>query len=198
MEKLFTLILSFFLAACFSKDNKEVSTNQISIDSTHIIQETLKDTIDFDCTRGDPVPSFNLTVFPNRQFQLIDQTTAIETVDLDNNEKIIVRHGGCEYYVLTYRFETSRFQADTSKILFWYKKTVKLLSEIEQANQSPIDIKLGLRAMVNYIDVYTEKNLGDEIDFADSVIRQFVTLDRIEQLENNRFAIEVTFAIGPL
>ena len=117
---------------------------------------------------------------------------------MNNGDKLIIQHGGCEYFVQTYRFETSRFQSDTTDILFWYKKTVKLLSEIEQADKSPIDIKSGLSAMVKYIDVYTEKRLGEEIDFAESEIRQFVTLDKIVQLNKDTFAIEVTFAIGPL
>lgn len=186
------------MTACSSADKKEVATNQTSIDSVKTVQETYPDTTDFNCIRGEPEPSLDSTVFPNRQFLLIDRTSATEAVDLENGDKITIRHGGCEYFVQTYRFETSRFQADTTDILFWYKKTVKLLSEIEQADQSPIDIKAGLNAMVNYIDVYTEKHLGDEIDFADSEIRQFVTLDRIEQLDRDRFAIETTFAIGPL
>lgn len=181
MDKIAIILLTCFFTACSAT-----------------AQQTNQDTTDFDCIRGEPEPSLDSIIYPTRQFRILNKTSAIETVDLKNGDKIIIRHWGCEYFVQTYRFETTRFQADTADILFWYKKTVKLLREIEQANQSPIDIKAGLNAMINYIDTYTEKHLGEEIDFVDSIIRQFVTLDRIEQLDINRFGIEVTYAIGPL
>jgi len=104
------------LAACSPSDKKEVATNQTFRDSEKAVQETDQDTTDFDCTRGEPEPSLDSTVFPNRQFLLIDRKSATEAVNLENGDKITIRHGGCEYFIQTYRFETSRFQADTTDI----------------------------------------------------------------------------------
>ncbi|MCR9153565.1 MAG: hypothetical protein NXI09_05605 [Bacteroidetes bacterium] len=198
MNKVLIIILTCVLAACSSTNKKDVAIEQASIDSVEIAVEAHQAEKDFDCIRGEPEPSLDSVVFPNSHFQLIDKTTAIEMVVLDNGDRIAVRHEGCEYFVQTYRFESSRFQADITDILFWHKITVKLLSELEQANISPIDIKAGLSALANYMDVNTEINLEEEIEFGESEIRQFVSLDKIEQLDKDRFAIEVIFAIGPL
>lgn len=198
MNKILFITFIFFLIACSSKSESETSAKQTIVDNTDSLKPLDKVPSDYDCIRGEPEPSLDLNVFPTRQFTSISKTTAIETASLTNGDKLIIKHGGCEYFIQTYRFETSRFQADTSKIILWYKNTVKLLSEIESANKSPIDIKAGLYSMINYIDTYSEKNLKEEIEIVNSEIRQFLTLDRIELLENNRFGIEVTFSIGPL
>ena len=83
----------------------------------------------------------------------------------------------------TYRFETTRWQADTTDLSFWYKKLINLLGEIEKADQSPIDMKAGFNTIADYIDQNKEIKLEHDIDSADSEIRQFVTLDRNEQLD---------------
>ena len=153
---------------------------------------------DFNCVRAVPEASLDLAVYPDRSFTLIDSTSATEAVGLNNGDRLIINHGGCEYFVQTYRFETTRWHSDSTDVLFWYKKALKLLGEIEKADQSPIDMKAGITAMGEYIEQHKEIKLEHEIDFADSEIRHFVTLDRIEQLDQGKFAVEVTFAIGPL
>lgn len=40
--------------------------------------------------------------------------------------------------------------------------------------------------------------LGEEIVYKDDVIRDFLTLDRIPRINDKRFAIEISFATGPL
>ena len=198
MKRLLIILLPYLLTSCFSENEKSETTEIVSNDSIQTVSETLQKINNRECMRGKPEPALDSTNFHDYMFELIDKTTAIEIAEKENGDKITIRHGGCEYFVLTYRIETSRFKADTTDIGFWYKKTVKLLSEIEDANKSPIDIKTGISALVNYIDNYSEKKLRNEIDYADSEIRQYVTIDRIEQIDKTQFAIEITFVIGPL
>jgi hypothetical protein len=198
MNRILFITFIIFLIACSSTSEPVTSAKQTIVDNTEIVKPLDKIPTGFECIRGEPEPSLNLNIFPSRKFTSISKTKAIETASLTNGDQLIIKHGGCEYFVQTYRFETSRFQADTSNLIFWYKNAVKLLNEIASANESPIDINAGLYSMINYIDTYSEKNLNAEIEIVDSEIRQFVTLDRIEQLGNDRFGIEVTFSIGPL
>ncbi|WP_225000378.1 hypothetical protein [Cesiribacter sp. SM1] len=206
MKTLTAILLLVLIAAC-SQTDKHVDSS-ISISNTQEVKEPLERTPtteptqpeihEFNCVRGAPEASLDLAVYPSRQFMLIESTSATEAVDLNNGDKLIINHGGCEYYVQTYRFETTRWKADTTDLSFWYNKAVQLLSEIEKADQSPIDIKAGMNAIAKYIDQNKEMQLAYDLDFADSEIREFVSLDRIEKLDHGKFAVEVTFAIGPL
>lgn len=160
--------------------------------------------VNSDCVRGVAAPIIVKAVFPKTTFQLQpDKVTAVETVEFDNGDKLTIRNWGCESYVLTFRFETSRFQNDTTNIPFWFKKTVLLLIEIYKGLDAPIDIKKGTDKLINHIDInqqnsYQKLKLGDEIDFGGSDIRNYVKVDRIEKLTKKKFAIEVSFVKGPL
>ncbi len=62
------------------------------------------------------------------------------------------------------------------------------------------DIKGGIDAIPIYMSTLDSRtyNLGEEIVYDDDEIRDFVTFDRIQKLNNRRFAIEISFATGPL
>jgi hypothetical protein len=198
--------LSIELIACnpsVDKQSKNVN-NSVSIDRIKKIEPknetaTLKD-LRNDCVRGQAEPIIKKTVFPNTKFILQpDSLTAIETVTFDNGDKLTIRNWGCEYYVLTFRFETSRFQADTTAMKYWYVTTYRILKEMKQGIDAPVDIEKGLQALNNHIskNVFDLK-LQTEIDFAGDIIREFITVEQIEKLTDNKFAITVSFRIGPL
>jgi len=157
-----------------------------------------------DCVRGQAEPVIQKEDYPNTSFILqADSLTAIETVTFDNGDKLIIRNWGCEYYVLTFRFETTKFQQDTTNLEYWFKAANRLMTSMLSGLDAPIDIKRGLVFLDSYI-LRDEKNkfknlkLGDQIDFDGSEIRSFVTVDRIEKLTDKNFAVTISFATGPL
>jgi len=122
---------------------------------------------------------------------------------LSNGDKLIIRNRGCEYFILTFRFETSRFKSDTTNLQYWFTKTGVMMNEVAEGINAPINIKKGL----NFFDDYIEKNrktefkevsLGEEIDFGGSEIRDYLTVDRISLLSEQRYVIEISFLTGPL
>ena len=153
-----------------------------------------------DCGRGQAEPVIQKAHFPNTTFILQpDSITAIETVTFNNGDKLIIRHWGCEYYVLTLCFETARFNADTTALKFWYITTVKLLNEVKYGIDAPIDIDKGTKALNKYISLHTfDLALQQEIDFGSNDLRSFVTFDRIEKIDDKKFGVMVSFATGPL
>jgi hypothetical protein len=197
--------LTLELIACNSSVDKQAKNenNSVSVDSikkTEPKNETasVKDLRD-DCVRGQAEPIIKKTVFPNTKFILQpDSLTAIETVIFDNGDKLTIRNWGCEYYTLTFRFETSRFQADTTAMKYWYVTTYRILREMQQGIDAPVDIEKGLQALNSHIskNVFDLK-LKTEIDFAGDVIREFITVEQIEKLTDNKFAITVSFTTGP-
>jgi len=198
--------LTLGLIACNSSadkqakyENKSVSVDSIKKTETQNETASVKDLRE-DCVRGQAEPIIKKTVFPNTKFILQpDSLTAIETVNFDNGDKLTIRNWGCEYYVLTFRFETSRFQADTKAMKYWYVTTYRILKEMQKGIDAPVEIEKGLQALNSHIskNVFDLK-LQTEIDFAGDEIREFITVEQIEKLTDNKFAITVSFTTGPL
>ncbi len=157
-----------------------------------------------DCVRGKAEPIIQKQDYPNTTFVLQpDSLSAIETVIFDNQDKLIIQNWGCEYYVLTFCFVTTNFQQDTTNLEYWFKTSARLMTGILSGLNAPIDIKRGLVMLEIYIlrdekNGYKNLQLGEEIDFANNDIRSFVTLDRIEKINDKKFGVTISFATGPL
>jgi hypothetical protein len=139
--------------------------------------------------------------YPTGIFELdADRHTETETVELQNGERIIIKNWGCEFFVLTFNIETERFQADTTNTMYWLDKVVVLMNEIQQGIDAPLNIRAGIDAVAIHLASANSRiyELGEEIVFKDGVIRDFVTLDRVHKINGKRFAIEISFATGPL
>lgn len=156
------------------------------------------------CIRGKAAPIIKKSVSMKTTFQLQpDSLTAIETVYFINGDKLIIRNWGCEYYILTFRFETARFQSNPKDLQFWFKRAVLLVSELDKSLDAPIDVMMGINKLKKYIDGdqpnnYQNLKLGRQIDFGGNEIRNFVTIDKIEKLTDKKFAVEISLATGPL
>ena len=187
-----------------TSNDKVVSADSISVTKTQVIENENKPEQDNDCVRGQAEPVIQKADYPNTTFVLQpDSITAIETVTFDNGDKLVIRNWGCEYYVLTFRFETSKYQNDTTDLAFWFRTADNLMNSMLGGLDAPIDIKRGLVFLDSYIlrdakNKFKNLKLGDEIDFDGSEIRSFVTVDRIEKMTDKKFAVTVSFATGPL
>jgi hypothetical protein len=187
------LVLTIALFACNSEANRQ-NTSEKSLLAVSVSM-TEKQTKQSDCARGVAEP-----IYPHTTFVLQpDSITGIETVTLDKGDKLTIKNWGCEYYVLTFRFETSRFLKDTTDLNFWFKSAGGLMTDILDVLKAPIDIKNGIKKLVNHIDNdHKNLKLGEEIDFGGNDIRSFVSVDRIEKLTDKKYAVEISFTTGPL
>lgn len=201
-----------FLFACNSSTEPKPATEEktMNIDSL-IVQHpdsstvsTLAGDTGTNCVRGVAAPVTKKDIFPKSTFQLQpDKLTGIETVQLDNGDKLIIKNWGCAYYALTFRFETSRFQNEPGNIGFWYKRAVTLVNEITKGIDTPLDLAKAKEAIAEQIEKdvpngYSNLKYGEEIDVANGEPREFVSIDKVEQLNDKIVAIEITFARGPL
>jgi hypothetical protein len=198
---LFILALSF-LAFGFSmadKSNIDIANQSLSnpakINKANNFTQTNED-----CLRGQAEPIIKKDVYPNTTFVLqADSLTAIETVKFDNGDNLTIRNWGCEYYVLTFRYETSRPKADTTNLKYWYVNSVKFINQIEHGIKAPIDIKKGINALNRYISTNAfNLKLNKDIDFGINEVRNFITLESISQIDKNRFVVTFSFVVGPL
>lgn len=206
LNHIFLITVVALLFACNSntdkKENTEIVKTQIAEQDNRIEPEPEEKELnqDFDCVRGQAEPIVIKERYPSTTFTLQpDSLTAIETIELDNGEKVIIKNWGCEYYFLSFQFETSKYNADTTAMKYWYVNSYKLMDEIKEGIDAPIDIEKGLQAFNGHIsrNVF-DLELETEIDYGENEIRNFVSLDNISKIENNRFAVTISFAVGPL
>jgi hypothetical protein len=156
-------------------------------------------TEDYDCPRGIPEPVLDEKKFPGRTFRLQEDRTGLEKFNFSNGDKLTITNSGCEYIMLTFRFETKKFSGDTTDLKYWSESAVKLFNGIKKNCKTSFDWDKGLQALKNFYSVNTpESQTGPEIDFGGEDIRSFVSFDRIEQINEKEFAVTVSFGVGPL
>jgi hypothetical protein len=199
-----SVLLLFLAAGCQSRNDETQSADVAAYDSIESVTDSSAqatgDAVEFvDCVRGPAERVVKATVEPQPQFEL-DRIKNIgtETLQFQNGDRLIITNGGCEYFVLTFRFETSRFSADTADMLYWLDKSAVLMREITEAIDAPLDLNDGVAAIARVKGPATKYDLHQEIVYADGEIRQFVALNRVQQLTPTRYAVEVMYALGPL
>ncbi len=203
---IFLIVSTILLFSCGSNSNKKENLEDRKVQVAELDKTTMyksdKNEVnqDIDCTRGQAEPIVIKDIYPKTTFTLqSDNLTAIETIELNDGDKVVIKNWGCKYYVLSFRFETSKYAADTTAMKYWYVNSFKLMNEIKHGIDAPIDIEKGLKAFNEHISKNVfDLELKTEIDFGENEFRNFVSLDNISKIGNNRFAVTISFAIGPL
>ena len=218
--KLICILLTIGLVSCNSTSKKtEEGSKMTSLTDTLTIKTDIKKIEDSqrtnqteeteykgECVRGQAEPIIKKKVYLNSTFSLQpDKLSAYETVTFENNDKLIIHNWGCEYYVLTFRFETSRFQEDVKNLSFWYQKAHLLITETMKG----LDTTMVTTRQLSTLKTFTEEKiktnpesfkLEEEIYYGgqDSEIQRYITIDKVEKLTDKKFAIEISFSTGPL
>ena len=198
------LLIPLILMGCHK--GPKLSVDKDKADSVISNPKTKADTLTpvTDAVRGQATRILKPSFFHSPTFVLLgDSITGIETTQLENGDKLILTNCGWEYYTLGFRFETTRFEKDTTDIHFWCIKAIEMMQSIEPGLDAPIDIKLGTKKFLEFLDGdaknnYSNVSLGKEIDYGGDDIREFVWLNRIEKIDDKRIAIEINYSMGPL
>lgn len=162
--------------------------------------DTVDNSDDFECVRSLPEPILLKEFFPDAQFEFLKkERKGIETASFENGDRLTVENSGCEYFVLSIHFETNRFQADLNNFSYWYEAALQLMNEIIPGLESPLDIESGNSKLVRYIAKNNSKlKFNTEIDYGGDDIRSFIYLDPVEKLDDGKFRINISYALGPL
>jgi hypothetical protein len=174
-----------------------------SIESPVILADTNPQQIT--CVRAVPAAIVDKSVFPNSSFVLkytqsgdIKVPRGIETVRLPNGDKLTIENSGCEYFTLSFKFETARNDTSINNRRYWPNRIVKLMRQVELGIKSPIPLKRGIAALETHISQNPKLNIGKEIDYGGSDIRSIVAIDRIDRISTSRVALVVRFSYGPI
>lgn len=156
------------------------------------------------CPRGAAEPVVRKKIFPKTTFRrLPDNRSGLETVALPAGDQLTIRHEGCEYYVLRFRFTTTRFRQRPTALEPWFRNTAQLLTETLPGLSAPVDVRAGTSALRAHTSQHAQNaleplRLGEEIDYGTGDMRRFLSVDRLQQLAGDKVAVEVSFATGPL
>jgi len=120
----FLISLIIGLVACNIEGDKKkkfvsnsITEDSIQISATKPTEPFSEQEHRISCVRGQAEPIVLKGKSLNTTFVLqADSSTAIETVTFDKDNKLIITNGGCEYFVLAFRFETTKFQRDTTNL----------------------------------------------------------------------------------
>ena len=107
-------------------------------------------TVGSDCLMSVPQRVINTQVLPGVLYNQVD-LMGYEKLDLPTGDRLLIINWGCESYHLTFRFETSRFGIDTSRVKQWYSILTQLLYVIEPAIESPVKIRQGIDEIQRYL-----------------------------------------------
>jgi hypothetical protein len=158
------------------------------------------------CVRSIPTPIVKKSIFPNTSFVLkkignnnsLIVPEGIETVKLKNGDRLTITNSGCESFALTFRFETDRLTGKTKDSKYWYRRSVRLMKQIVNGLNSPLNLKTGIAALENYSAKNFQPELDTEISYGGSDIRSTVRLGEITTAANGKAIVKILFYYGPL
>ncbi len=156
-----------------------------------------------ECMRGKPYPVFskNLSELHSRQFSMKSEHEANERIQLKSGESIQIHHWGCEYYVITFRFESASILKNGMSKLAAFKEAVPLLRKLKQLKADSV-FDFGLAASTLEKAILQSNGLtfdeqfpveGDGTDFLQTQVK-------IDSAGRNGKAgfIEISLLKGPL
>jgi hypothetical protein len=148
------------------------------------------------CLIHVPQRVVNTSVLPGVEYNQVD-LMGYEKLELPTGDRLLIINWGCESYHLTFRFETSRFGTDTSRVRRWYSILTQLLYVIEPAIDAPVKIQRGIDEIHHYLKQDTipvaynvPLTLSHDSVFSDMVF------DKVKILGDTAVRLDATFTIS--
>jgi len=97
-----------------------------------------------ECVRGEPEPLYSRknSKIKSHSFTLRSRTEAIENIVSLSGDRVIIMHGGCEYYVNSFRYESDEISASNPSAPYWGAEAAKALRRLHA---------LGLTGVFDYV-----------------------------------------------
>lgn len=199
MRKLLMIPGFVLLLGCNQSNKPESATSVINLQKSHETTHTAIQPEEPECVRGAAEPLINSNIFPNTKFWLLkDSITGYEAVKLDNGDSLTIKNWGCEYYCLTFSFETTRFKDKISNYKAWYNHAASLMADASRGLKSAIGIEKGMTALKYYADTARNPKLKRDIDYGGTLdYREIISLEKIS-LNKNKTNVIITYCNGPL
>jgi len=156
-----------------------------------------------DCVRSEPFPAFspNHKNILEHRFELTSKHVAIERFRLASGMQVEVQHGGCEYFVSRFKFESKELLTPPRSVAGAYKKAAALLQALQRLNpDAGFDLQLAAEALLREAAGNRDPRIDRELPVrGDGVppLEAVVKVDSVSRL-STAGRIEVTLFRGPL
>jgi hypothetical protein len=151
-----------------------------------------------DCFKSIPQQVINASVLPGADYKQVD-LMGYETLELPTGDHLLIINWGCESYHLTFRFETSRFGTDTSKVKQWYSILTQLLYVVEPAIDSPVKIQQGIDEIQHYLKQdSTPVAYNVPLTLSQDSIFSGMVFEQVKVLGDTAVRLDATFTISEL
>jgi hypothetical protein len=148
------------------------------------------------CIQGIPQRVIDTNVLSGAEYNQID-FIGYEKIILPTGDKLLIINWGCTTYNLTFRFETSRFGTDTSKVKYWYNTLAQLLGLVEPVIKSPVNIRQGINEIHNFLKqdtLHPDYNIPLNINNDSTYIE--MVFEKAKVLSDTAVRLDITFSLG--
>lgn len=156
-----------------------------------------------ECIRSEPAPVFDAKqpAIRSHQFVPVSNHEAREYVVLASGESLEIHHGGCEYFVTTFRFQSRYILKDIKSRPATYTAAATLLRRLQQLNEkSGFDLALAAKTLETAARrnsaIEFEEQLAVEGDGTDFLQTQ-VQVDAAGEVSGKGF-VQISLFKGPL
>lgn len=147
------------------------------------------------CIKGIPQRVIDTNVITEAEYKQID-FIGYEKIILPTGDRLLIINWGCSTYNLTFRFETSRFGTDTSKIKYWYSTLAQLLGIVEPVIKSPVNILQGINKIHSFLKQDTiPVNYNIPLNISHDSIDSEIIFERAKILGDTAMRLDVTFSL---
>ncbi len=148
------------------------------------------------CIQGIPQRVIDTNVLSGAEYKQID-FIGYEKIILPTGDKLLIINWGCTTYNLTFRFETSRFGTDTTKVKYWYNTLAQLLGLVEPVIKSPVNIRQGINEIHQFIKQDTIPLVYNiPLSMSHDSIYSEINFERVKALADTAVRLDVTFSLG--
>jgi hypothetical protein len=119
---------------------------------------------DSGCTRGQPEPLFvsSNSAVTAHSFKENSSTEAIEEVTFVSGDKLTIKNWGCEYYIISFRYESDGIVSQEESPEFWFTKAAEALERLGKLHwHSVFDERLAAKKLRRMLKKKETFKLGD-------------------------------------
>jgi len=171
--------------------------SKIEVAPKKIFTEDKKKIID--CLVSVPQRVIDTSILTEVEYNQTDMM-GYEKLELPTGDRLLIINWGCESYHLTFRFETSRFGTDTSKVKLWYSILTQLLYVIEPAVNAPVKIQQGIDEIRHYLEqdsMPVAYNVSLTLS-RDSLLSSDMVFEQVKILGDTSVRLDATFTLNEL
>lgn len=156
-----------------------------------------------ECVRSTPAPIFaaNRDDVQAHSFTLKSRHEAVERFRLGSDTQVKVEHGGCEYFVTKFRFESPNLFVEKYSRAIAYKTAASLLQKLKDSRQeSGFDLDLASETLLKEAGRRQVPKLNQELRIQGDGVAPLQGGIQIDSAGRNRSFgyLEVTLFRGPL